>query len=226
MCPAPDCRLGAIRAARRHSARVRRLKVAIPVAALGAVGLVALASTYSPFGSVPGLTLGSLSLSGSKIAMEAPKLTGFRKDNRPYEVTATAAFQDIRKPHVVELKDLKARLALDEGGGAAHLVAAGGIFDTTKEHLELSDNIRIWTDRGDEALLRSASVDMKGGTVVSREPVRIATPALLLEADGMQLSDNGKTMVFEGRVRAEIRPGPAGGPARGGTAQVLQAQAR
>ena len=36
--------------------------------------------------------------------MESPKLTGFRNDNRPYEVTATQALQDVKKPNIVELR--------------------------------------------------------------------------------------------------------------------------
>ena len=42
---------------------------------------------------------GPLSLSGTKITMENPRLTGYReRDLRPYEVTAIAAMQDMRKP--------------------------------------------------------------------------------------------------------------------------------
>ena len=44
----------------------------------------------------------------------AAGLFGYRTDNRPYEVTATVAVQDVRKPNVVELSDMKARFATDE----------------------------------------------------------------------------------------------------------------
>lgn len=195
-------------AARRHSVVVRALKVVIPIGSLLAVGIVAFGSYFDPLSRIPGLTLGPVSMQGSKIAMESPRLTGFRKDKRPYEVTATAAFQDVRKPNVVELKDMKARLAIDDSGAMAHLVSQAGIFDTSKEHLELKDSIRVWTERGEEILLRSASVDFKAGTAVSREPVRITTPTLKLDAEGLEMSDNGKVLGFTGRVRAQLVPGP------------------
>ncbi len=187
---------------------VRFLKIAIPVGSVVVVGAVALGSIFNPFSRISGLTLGPVSMQGSKIAMESPRLTGFRKDNRPYEVTATAAFQDVRKPNVIELQDMKAKLAVDDSGGMANLVSKAGIFDTSKEHLDLSDSIRIWTEKGEEILMRSASVDFKTGSAVSREPVKITTPTMQIEAEGLEMSENGKTLVFAGRVRAKLIPGP------------------
>nr|WP_246736329.1 LPS export ABC transporter periplasmic protein LptC [Enterovirga sp. DB1703] len=136
--------------------------------------------------------------------MENPRLTGFRKDNRPYEVTAKAAFQDVRKPGLVELRDVSAKLATDAAGTFANLVSASALFDTAKEIIDLSQDIRITTTRGEEVLLRSASVDIKGGTVVSREPVRITTQNGTIEAEGVEVSDGGRTISFQGRVRTQF----------------------
>jgi lipopolysaccharide export system protein LptC len=215
----PD-RTDAYDKARRHSSRVRFLKVGIPVGALVAGGLVLAATLYKPFGNVPGLSLGSVSVSGTKIAMENPRLTGFRKDNRPYEVTAKAAFQDVRKPGLIELKDVNAKLATD-AGSSANLVSAAALFDTAKEFIELTQDIRITTTRGEEVLLRSASVDIKGGTVVSRAPVKITTQNGTIEAEGVHVSDNGRILSFEGRVRTQFSraaidppPAPASDPPR------------
>jgi lipopolysaccharide export system protein LptC len=199
----PD-RSGAYAKAKRHSSRVRLLKFAIPAGALVAGGLVFAATMFKPFGDVSGLSLGNVSLSGTKIAMENPRLTGFRKDNRPYEVTAKAAFQDVRKPGLIELKDVNAKLATDAAGTLANLVSASALFDTAKELLDLSQEIRITTSRGEEVLLRSASVDIKAGTVVSREPVKITTQNGTIEAEGVQVSENGRTVSFQGRVRTQF----------------------
>lgn len=201
-------------AARRHSGIVRILKVAIPLGSVVAVAAVAFVTIYNPFGRIPGLTVGPVSFSGSKIAMESPRLTGFRKDNKPYEVTAVAAFQDIRKPNLIELKDMKAKLATDDAGGVARLVSRAGLFDTGKEHLDLQDDIRVWTEKGEEILLKSASVDFKTGAASSRDPVTVTTPTLRLEADGMDITENGKTMVFTGRVRTRLIPAGGTKPAQ------------
>ena len=105
--------------------------------------------------------------------MESPRLTGFRKDTRPYEVTASAATQDVRKPNLVELKDLRARIVTDDQGSAARLEAATG----HPRHPEGADGAapgRAREDRyrpGGRAALRL--VDFKAGTVVSEEAVTV-----------------------------------------------------
>lgn len=212
-------------AARRHSAQVRLFKILIPIGSALAAALVVAVTVYNPFGKLAGLTLGPISLSGTKVAMEGPRLTGFRsKDSRPYEVTAIAAYQDIRKPNVIELKDMQARLAVDESGASARLVSKMGVFDTTKEHLELSQDIRITTEKGDEVLMRSASVDFKAGTVLSKEPVKITTPQGVIEAEGVQVSENGRTISFTGRVRTQFDRSVTGASAT--TGSVANAEAR
>jgi lipopolysaccharide export system protein LptC len=190
--------------ARRHSARVRLFKFVIPAGAVLASVLIIGGSFFNPLGRM-GLTLGPISLSGTKVAMQSPRLTGFKRDAKPYEVTATAAYQDIRKPHVIELKEMRARLVVDDAGTAAHLVSAVGIFDTQKESLELYEAVRVTTEKGEEALLKSASVDFKTGTVVSNEPVKVTMGTGEIEAQGMHIRDGGKVVTFTGRVHATIQ---------------------
>ena len=201
--PQQPARARAYAKARRHSTRVRFLRLVIPTGAVLATGLVAAAMLYNPLAGV-GLTLGPMSISGNKVAMEHPHLTGFKKDSRPYEVTATAAYQDIRKPTVIELKEMKARMVMDTNGTNANLVSKTGVFDTQKEHLDLADDIRITTDKGDEALLQTAAVDFKAGTLKSSDPVKITSASGQIEAAGMQISDNGKTIAFDGRVHVVL----------------------
>lgn len=217
---APDGRRArAYAQARRHSARVQVFRRAIPIGAALAIGVVLTIAVFDPFGRIGGLSLGPVSLSGTKITMENPRLTGYRSDLRPYEVTATAAVQDVRKPTVIELKDMRARMAMDDNGGTARLESATGVFDTQKEHLELKQDIKVTTDAGQEARLRSASVDFKAGTVVSREPVTVTLTNGVVEAEQLEISDSGKAIAFVGRVRTVLdlaggdRPGAGGASA-------------
>ena len=203
--PASGSRDRAYAAARRHSGRVRMLKVGIPVGSALAAALVVTATWFNPFGRFPGLTLGPISVAGTRIAMENPRLTGFRKDSRPYEVTAKAAYQDVRRPGMIELSQMQGRLALDDRGASATLAAEAGLFDTAKEQLELSRNIRITTSAGEVIALRSASADFKAGTIVSREPLTITTASGVIEAEGVHVSENGRVVSFTGRVRTQFR---------------------
>jgi lipopolysaccharide export system protein LptC len=190
--------------ARRHSVLVRWLRRAIPLGA-GAAGLAIVVGTWlNPFADLGvSVSLGSIGVSGSKVTMESPRLSGYRsKDNRPYVVTAKAALQDVRKPFVIELQNMLGRLTTDESGGLAHIEATAGIFDTQKEALDLSQHIRLWTDKGQEARLTSAHVDFKAGAMSSREAVTVTMPTGSIKADGLDVTESGKTISFVGNVKA------------------------
>jgi lipopolysaccharide export system protein LptC len=186
--------------ARSHSRRVRFFKRAIPVGAALGVVAIGVATWFNPFRNIEGLTVGPVSVSGTHVTMESPRLTGFRNDSRPYEVTASSALQDVRRPNIVELKDLRARIVTDDQGGAARLEAATGILDTHKEQMELRRDVQVRTDGGQDVRLRSAFVDFKAGTVVSNEPVTVTLGNGIIQATGLEVKDNGKVLHFRGRV--------------------------
>ncbi|KST60525.1 lipopolysaccharide-assembly, LptC-related protein [Methylobacterium sp. GXS13] len=188
----------------RHSGRVRTMRRLIPVAAGGAVALL-LAYLFNPFAaSLPGVSVGPVTVAGSKVRMESPRLAGFRQGNRGYEVTADAALQDVRKPSLIELERMRGHLATDDQGGMAQLSAASGLFDTAREALDLKDDIRIWTDKGEEARLRSAAVVFKTGSVSSQEPVTVSTPRATVNANALDVVENGKRISFVGNVHVVI----------------------
>ncbi len=197
---APVPRARAIAAARRHSRTVWLLKRVIPLGAVLGVVAVGFFAFFNPFRVVENVSVGPVSVKGTQVTMELPKLTGFKDDQRPYEVTASAATQDVRQPNLVELKDLKARIVTDDKGNAAKLEAASGVLDTQKERMELRQSVRVRTDSGQDVQLRSAEVDFKAGTVVSNEPVRVSLANGVIDAAGLEVKDSGRVLHFRGRV--------------------------
>jgi len=191
--------------ARRHSAQVRTLRRVIPVAAGLAVALLAGIVLVRPFVSaLPDVSLGPVSVSGSKVTMENPRLSGFRKGDRGYEVTASAALQDVRKPALIELQAMKGHLATDDKGGLAYIEAKGGLFDSSREALTLERDIRLWTDKGEEIRLNSAAVDFKAGSVKSSEAVAVTVPSGSILADSLDVVENGRVISFIGNVHAQF----------------------
>jgi lipopolysaccharide export system protein LptC len=208
----PVERSRAFNKARRHSRWVRFAKIAIPLGSLIGMGAVGFVAYYDPFRNIENLSFGSIGVSGTNVTMDSPKLTGFKNDNRPYEVTASAATQDIRKPDLVQLKDLKARIVTDERGSVARLQAKAGVLDTKKEQMRLRDDIVVTTDAGHEVKLRSAFVRFKAGSVASNEPVTVSFGNGTIDAEGLNVTDNGKVMSFKGRVRTVIQPSSGSTP--------------
>lgn len=196
--PAPD----AYNDAMRHSRRVRALRRAIPVVCLAALAGPIAWGVISPFARVGlDVKVGPISVSGTKVTMEAPKLSGFKKDNKAYEVTAEQATQDIKAPTVVELSRLTARME-QEDKKSARLTSDWGRFDQSADTLELKGNVRVRTDNGYEADLASARVNVKTGDMVSAEPVTVRSLTGRISAERAEMRDNGRHAIFEGRVRS------------------------
>lgn len=212
-------RRAAFKAAQRHTFIVRLLRRAIPVgAAVAVIGLVVTPFLH-PLSGVSGVSISSVGISGGKVKMESPRLTGYRKDNRPYEVTAEAALQDIRKPTEIELSTMTARILMEREGWVT-VNSRTGLFDSQNEKLRLVDDIKIRTETGYDMRMRTADINFKAGTVVSRDPVTVNLGSTTVAADTLDVKDNGALIVFDGRVRVVIENAPArslAGPEREGS---------
>ena len=218
-------RQSAFAAARRHSALVRLLRRLIPVGAIVAVVGLIIVPFLNPLRHAGNFSLGGISLSGGKVVMEAPKLAGYRKDNSPYEVTAESALQDVRNPTQIELVQMVARVLM-KSEGWININAKSGLFDQQKEKLKLVDDVKIRTDSGYDVRMRTADVDFKAGTVNSREPVKVNLGTTTIDADTLDVKDNGALITFEGRVHAMIENAPArslAGPEREGSTPNVEA---
>ncbi|WP_460448259.1 LPS export ABC transporter periplasmic protein LptC [Alsobacter sp. SYSU BS001988] len=203
--PAPQKRYAA---AVRHSGRVRLLRRAIPIGAVVVVIAIAFVALVKPFRSLPqGLSVGPLSISGTKVTMELPKLSGFKKDNRPYEVTARWASSDVKNPNVIELKEIKARIALQDRG-FANVEALNGVYNSQAEAIQLKDDVRVKTDSGYDVTMRSADIDFKSGAVNSPEPIEVIFSGGKINADALEMLDNGQRVIFKGRVHTLMLADP------------------
>lgn len=188
--------------AKRHSRLVRLLRVGIPIGALASFVAFIVFPFINPFRDA-GVSVGAIRMDGTRVTMENPRLAGHRKDNKPYEVTADSAIQDIRIPNVIELAGIKARL-VNADNSVLNLTANNAVFDTQKEQLQLKGDVRLRMGEGQEAQLKSADVDFKAGTVRSREAVTVRLPDMSVAADSLDVVDNGASVAFIGRVSAHI----------------------
>src|SRR3954452_19049057 len=200
--------------AARHSRMVRILRVAVPaVVGLAMAGVVAI-SIFNPFRALMKqlpLDIDNIVVSGSKITMESPHMSGFSPDQRPYEVWAKTATQDLTDPDHVELNTLRAKI-LQEDRSTVTLDARTGLFDTKAQLLELRKDIFLQSSTGYEARLSQALLDIGKGTVTSEEPVDVKLLNGTLTADKLRITEKGALIRFEGHVVMNLtmdNPDPA-----------------
>ena len=203
---APASRYAAFRAAGRHTARVRFLRRAFLFGTVGgSLALVAFV-VFDPFrNAIPGVSIESLGLAGTKVTMEQPKLTGFRTDGRPYTVVAKTAVQDVKTPNILELHEIDAHVTMADKS-VAHVVSSLGIYDSSKETMTLSHDVHLTSDSGYDVRMTSAFVEFKTGNVDTREPLTVVMNTQTVTADTMHMVSNGKQVSFEGHVHSVMMP--------------------
>jgi len=188
--------------ASRHSRMVRVLRIAVPAAVAVSMAAIVGVSIFNPFRMLlPKLPIDmdNLVVSGTKITMEAPHLAGYTPDQRPYEVQAKTATQDLTDPDHVELKTLRAKVLMEDRSTLT-LDALRGMFDNKLQTLDLHKDIFLQTSTGYEARLSQAFVDMGKGIVTSEEHVDVKLTNGTLSSDRLRITGGGEVVRFEGNV--------------------------
>jgi lipopolysaccharide export system protein LptC len=204
-------------AAARHSRLVRALRIAVPSAVVLAMTAIVGVSIFNPFRMLlPKLPvdMGNLVVSGTKITMQSPHMSGYTNDRRPYELWAKTATQDLTDRDHVELKTLRAKLLMEDQTTIT-MDALNGVFDSKAQLLDLHKDIFLQTSTGYEARLSQAFVDMGKGTVTSDEHVDVKLLNGTLTADRLRITGRGEVVRFEGNVVMDLdnlkEPNKSGG---------------
>jgi lipopolysaccharide export system protein LptC len=185
---------------------VRLLRLGVPAGILAMLFMVVAANYMPPIGGLrlPG-ELGKLVIKGTKITMQQPRLTGFTNDSRAYEFTANAAAQDITKPDLVELHAPHAKIQMQDKSTVT-MSAVSGVYNMKSEMLTLNDDIDLVSSIGYEGRLSEASIDVRKGSVVSEKPVTVKLLNGFLNAQRLEVVDNGAMVRFGGGVAMTILP--------------------
>jgi len=186
-----------VRSAGRHSRFVRVLRILLPAGVVVGGGLFVIFTYFNPLSvleKLPNMS-GKLAVQGSKITMELPRIAGRTRDSRAYELTAETAVQDITKPDIVELQNLRARMELQDSDVVV-ITAKSGTYNTKGDSIVLREDVVVTSAQGYNAKLTEATVDMKKGNVQSDRPVAIKLPTGTLTANGIEIIDSGDVVRF------------------------------
>ena len=141
----------------------------------------------------------SLVVSGTKITMQQPRIAGFTRDSRPYELTAHAAAQDVTNPDTIELQGIHGKTEMPDKA-VFDLTADGGVYNSKTEMLTLRQNIVFKSSGGFEVYLSEAVVDVHSSNVVSEKPVEVRLQQGIINANRMEVVDSGNEIRFGGGV--------------------------
>ncbi|MSP47553.1 MAG: LPS export ABC transporter periplasmic protein LptC [Xanthobacteraceae bacterium] len=182
------------------------LRVAIPVTIALILGATVLVRWIDPLKVLVRLPTdaGKLVISGTKVTMESPKLSGYTRDRRWYELNAKAAAQDVTKPDMIELQEVRAKIETEDKS-MIFLSATTGLFNRKAGVLTLNQNVTLKSSSGYEMHLEEAVVDTVSGEVVSSKPVAVFTQDATLNADRLEVAKSGEIVRFIGGVVMNLK---------------------
>ncbi|PPD43390.1 MAG: LPS export ABC transporter periplasmic protein LptC [Methylocystis sp.] len=188
----------------RHTARVARLRRGILWGAGGTVALVGLGLLISSLRFLPvDLNLARVALKGTRIVIESPKLVGYRKDGRPYEVRARVGVQDIARPDVFELEGLDVRVET-KGASAVTLTAPKGLYNTKIDRADMSGGVVIRDDKNFDLRMAAAVMDFKASVMTSDQTATLKIDGGEVVADRVEFSQKERRATFSGNVRSVL----------------------
>jgi lipopolysaccharide export system protein LptC len=195
------------RRARRHSRRVRLLRVVIPIIITAGLVVSILVVWLNPLRMLSELpvSIGRLTISGTKMTMTEPKLSGYTRDERRYELTANAAVQDATKVDVVNLEEPRANLEMSDGSTVS-MRAALGVFDRKAGVLTLRRDVVVTSSSGYEMRLSQAVIDVRNGNIVSDQPVSVKMQQGTLQGNRFEVIKSGEIVRFDGGVTMTLAP--------------------
>jgi len=169
------------------------------------VAVITLTTYFNPLRGLTGVSadVGDIIVRGSKITMEHPKLSGFTRDSRAYNITADSAAQDLARPDLIELSNIRAQVEMKDTS-MVHMSALQGTYNSKSEILNLTHDIRLNTTNGYTGRLSEAIVDIKKGDVVSEKPVRLKMLQGTLDANRLTITESGDLIRFDRGVEMTL----------------------
>lgn len=200
----------AYKAAARHSKGVRWAKLGLPVAGLA---MAAVFAGYTVFArpDLPGdisVDLTKTAVTDGKVVMADPRMSGFTKDNRPYEMEAERAIQDVANAAEITLENIKASVPFRDDV-AARIIAESALYNNETRTLVMDKPFTVTSSDGMQASFSSAFMDIGDGNMKTDDPVDIKLNGAHITAQSMHVTERGKVLVFENNVRLNIDPASA-----------------
>ena len=137
-------------------------------------------------------------------------VTGFDKENQPYSFSSDTALQDKTEPHKVHLTGVSGHF-LRNSGETITLAANGGLYDTDAKTLDLEGAVHIVSIGRFTADMDRAHVDTTTKKMTSDTPVKVIFGSGTINANGLEITDDGKNILFKDRVRAKFISQPGEG---------------
>jgi LPS export ABC transporter protein LptC len=142
-------------------------------------------------------------VSPNQISATQSTVSGMDDENQPYMVMARRGWQDEATPTLVHLEAPEGRFR--RAAGTEYMISAmTGLYDTEARKLDLSGGVLL--EQPGKFLVRmdKANVMVREKRLVSDNPVTVTFGSGTVNANGMQITDDGGRILFLNGVKARF----------------------
>lgn len=190
-------RLATLAQAKRHTAFIRKARIfLIGLAILIVLSLMVVATIRS---LIHKAGVRSAYGADASVRMINARFTGRTKDGNMFVVSSSEAVRPQSPENTINLVDP----IIEEGTGAV-AAARKGVYDTGKEHVDLSGGVIVEDGKGFQMRTESAKVFIDARSVIGPGSVWGSGPLGDMRADSFEFEDGGDIIRLRGNVRTLI----------------------
>ncbi len=138
-----------------------------------------------------------------QVSSGVSSITGFDKDGQPYKLTSQSVLQDKNNSDLAHLKQISGVLR-KKTGKKLLLNALGGQYNADKKILDLEGKIKLVSQGEYTAYLEKARVTLKEKRLYAKVPVTVIFDRGTIQANGIDISDNGNRVLFFDGVKTRF----------------------
>ena len=202
---AADWRRKQNRRMRHHSRMVVSLKVLLPSLAALLVGLVILWPQLQARQDEAISIVSETDAAPQDQMMVNPRFFTVDGKGEPLNMTAENAYELPGETRRIRLNNVKADLVLKDNRFLA-LDAAAAVYFQSKDAVELSESVNLYSEDGFELNTTQAQIGLKDQNLKGTAETFIRTPAGTAVSDGFEITDGGTIVRLTGKTKVVFYP--------------------
>ena len=205
---AVDWRRRQKRRMRHHSRLVVSLKVFFPSVAAVIIGLVIIwpqmKAQQEEAISLLASETEQINVPNDQV-MVNPRFFTVDEKGEPFHMTAESAFELPGEKRRVQMESVKADI-LKQNDRWIALDAATGVYSQADETMELSEQVNLYTQTGEEIETTHALINVKNRDIVGNRDVLLRSSLGFARAQGFSVTQNGTVFRLTGKTRVVLYP--------------------
>ncbi|MDD3371231.1 MAG: LPS export ABC transporter periplasmic protein LptC [Alphaproteobacteria bacterium] len=187
----------------RMDAFVSKLKIWLPILAVGIVILLFVSPSLRPSFSVP-----DIAKNIPDLVIDNLHYSGVDEKNQPYTLRAAQATKPSTLTGIYDLTKPEGEIAL-QSGAWIDSKADYGRYDETAKKLWLGGNVQIFHNKGYQFRTDEAQIDLNTSDAWGSKNVLIQGNFGTIRGKGFRFMDSGHTFVVDGPAKAVLETSPS-----------------